>query len=105
VTTYIAGPMTGLPEFNYPAFHAAAAELRAAGETVISPAELNGPDTPDSYTAERTYEWYLRQALTALLRCHQIAMLPGWERSRGARLEHLIACELGMPVTYLTEDA
>ena len=28
---YISGPMTGLPEFNYPAFFAKAAELRAEG--------------------------------------------------------------------------
>lgn len=40
---YLAGPMTGLPDFNYPAFHAAAAAWRAAGWTVANPAEnFNG---------------------------------------------------------------
>jgi hypothetical protein len=28
---YIAGPMTGLPEFNYPAFNAEAQRLRGLG--------------------------------------------------------------------------
>jgi hypothetical protein len=36
---YIAGPMTGLPEFNFPAFHAAAASLRARGFEVENPAQ------------------------------------------------------------------
>ena len=39
---YIAGPMTGIPEHNYPAFHAAVAKLRAEGYAVTSPADLHG---------------------------------------------------------------
>ena len=44
---YIAGPMSGLPEFNYPAFHAAAEKLRGMGFHVENPAEINSdPATP-----------------------------------------------------------
>ena len=38
---YIAGPMTGYAELNYPAFHSAAETLRRMGFEVVSPAELN----------------------------------------------------------------
>ena len=38
-TIYVSGPMSGLPDLNFPAFHAAAAELRALGHTVVNPAE------------------------------------------------------------------
>jgi hypothetical protein len=94
MTTYIAGPMTGIPEFNYPAFNAAAAELRARGYTVVSPTELHDGDT------SRPYDFYLRLGLRALLDCDEIVLLPGWEDSRGACLEREIAQALGMAITH-----
>ena len=89
---YIAGPMTGLPGHNFPAFHAAADRLRQAGWDVVNPAENFGGrrDLPR--------ESYIRADVALLIECHAIALLPGWERSRGAKLEYLLARELGMPV-------
>jgi len=96
---YIAGPMTGYPEFNYPAFAYAATALRAQGVKVISPHELHDNGiAPASYNNERTYEWYLRAGLKALLECNEVVLLPGWEESRGACLERHVAEALGMPV-------
>lgn len=100
MTTYIAGPMTGYPEFNYPAFKAAAEELRARGFTVLSPTEHTNDDPPDSYTDERPYGYYLRCSLRLLLDCDEIVLLPGWEDSRGATLEREVAAALGMPITH-----
>ncbi len=89
---YIAGPMTGLAEHNFPAFHATADRLRQAGWDVVNPAENFGGRT------DLPHETYLRADVALLVGCDAIAMLPGWEDSRGARLEYLLARELGMPV-------
>ncbi len=92
MATYLAGPMTGLPEFNYPAFHAKAAELRAQGIDVRNPAEN------DSGSAGKSWEFYMRLALRMLLECDEIHMLPGWGESRGAQLELFVARMLSMTV-------
>jgi len=84
--------MTGLPEHNFPAFHAAAERLRKAGWEVVNPAENFGGRT------DLPRERYLREDVAQLVRCDAIALLPGWETSRGAKLEYLLARELGLKV-------
>lgn len=91
---YLAGPMTGYAEHNFPAFHAAAARLRADGHDVVNPAEIN-PDTSKGWAD------CMRSDIAELVTCEAIALLPGWEKSRGATLEHHIASQLGMHVIVL----
>jgi len=88
---YIAGPMTGLPEFNYPAFNRAAAALRAQGHHVENPAENPAP-------ACGSWAGYMRLALPQLCTCDAVHRLPGWKQSRGARLESFVARVLGLEV-------
>lgn len=38
-----------------------------------------------------------------LLQCKAIYMLQGWKDSKGARIEHYIATEIGIPITYEIE--
>lgn len=90
---YISGPMTGLPEFNYPAFNAAAAALRAAGYVVENPAE--NPEPPC-----KSWAGYMRSAIAQVSRAHALYLLDGWERSRGARLEVQIALELELAIDF-----
>lgn len=86
---YLAGPMTGLPQFNYPAFQAEAARLRQLGYHVENPAETIA-------TVCGTWTGYMRLALAKLVTCDTIALLPGWMNSKGARLEFAVATTLGM---------
>ena len=92
---FLAGPMTGLPEFNHPAFHAAPAQLRAAGYTVVNPAE-NGIDRDESWLVHMR-----RDIIDMMTRCNAVATLPGWQNSRGAKAEIALAVALGMPVQPL----
>ncbi len=41
---YIAGPMTGLPDFNYPAFEEARAQLESEGYAVLCPTDNDDGD-------------------------------------------------------------
>lgn len=89
---YIAGPMTGIPDFNYPAFHKRAAELRASGYEVINPAEnFNGDQA-------LPYEEYIRQGIRQVSDCDAICLLPGWEKSSGVQIELAVARALKLEV-------
>lgn len=91
---YIAGPMTGLPGFNYPAFRAAATQLTQVGFKVEDPS-INKNPTPGDYRG------WLRAGLAQLIWCDAVALLDGWEASGGARLEVNVAATLGMRVAPL----
>ena len=88
---YIAGPMTGLPESNYPAFNAMAARLRALGYHVENPAENPVP-------ACKSWRGYMRMAITQLVTCDAVALLPGWGTSKGANIEARLAADLHLNV-------
>lgn len=94
---YIAGPMTGIEALNFPAFHRAAAHFRAQGIEVVNPAEIN--EDPSAGWVE-----CMRNDIRELVTCDSIVMLPGWERSKGASLEHYIARQLELRVVYLTSE-
>jgi CTP:molybdopterin cytidylyltransferase MocA len=88
---YIAGPMTGYAELNFPAFHAEAARLRAFGFEIVNPAEIDVGPNPDWLAA-------MRADIRELVTCDGIALLPGWEQSRGASVENTLARGLGLRV-------
>ena len=113
---YVAGPMRGIPEFNFPAFFAAAEELRAVGHEVFNPAEKDndrhgtdigkGNATGSVEQAEAEHGFNLRHALHEdikfiCLEADAIALLPGWEGSKGATAELAVAHALQLKVIYM----
>ncbi len=90
---YVAGPMTGLPEFNFPAFNAVAEQLSARGMHVENPAQHGHVDGA-------SWADYLRYDLSRLVTCSVIHLLPGWSQSRGATLELYVAFTLGLAIQY-----
>jgi len=87
---YISGPMSGLPERNYPEFNRAAAFLRAHGFEVENPAE-----TPDP--ACGTQAGFMRVAIGQILKVTVNVQLPGWEKSTGAVFEKHMCDVLNIP--------
>lgn len=93
---YVSGPMSGIEDFNFPAFDAAAVRLIALGFEVENPASKG-------VVEGWTWEQYLRLDLRLLLDCDAVATLDGWVDSRGAWLEVSVARALGMPVRPLND--
>jgi hypothetical protein len=111
---YLAGPMRGYPNFNFPAFHEAAAHLRAQGHEVFNPAERDEhahgkevSDSPNGDLADITHTGFShREAMKADMawicdHAEAIALLPRWTGSRGARAEMALAECLGLKVIEL----
>lgn len=95
---YLAGPMSGLPQFNFPAFYAAAKRLREIGFDVVSPAELDDEITAKAALAsaegkpqDQSLTWgdFLARDVKLIADggINGIVFLPNWFKSRGARLE------------------
>lgn len=94
-TAYLAGPMSGIEAFNFPAFQEAARELGYMGFGLVYHTATGTPPAPADAAP---WPVYLRVALRKMLGCDAVVVLPGWRESKGARLEVYVALELGMPV-------
>lgn len=88
---YIAGPMTGYPDYNRAAFNAKASELMAEGHIVLNPAVLPGGLCQSEY---------MDICLAMVRSADAIYLLNRWEESVGARAEHALAEKLGLTVIY-----
>lgn len=99
---YVAGPMSGYAEKNFPAFHAAARMLRAMGHEVFNPAELGGNEVfhPSGTPTQGARD--MLGADVAFISGHAdgIYMLAGWENSKGAQAEWALARALGLRIYY-----
>jgi hypothetical protein len=93
---YIAGPMSGLPEMNYPAFNDAEKKLTLVQYETENPATNENPNDED-------YIEWLRLGIKQLLICEGVAFLPGFGASKGAMLELHIANVLKMPIKSVDE--
>ncbi len=101
-TIYIAGPMRGIKDFNFPAFDAAKKEWGAKGWNVISPADMDrkaGPlADPTGPAALRTY--MTRDTKAIIEKVDAIVVLNGWHDSKGAKVEISLADYLNLPIYW-----
>lgn len=114
---YIAGPMRGIPLYNFPAFDKAHFDLRRQGHDVKDPAKMDrildglyperlpaGHDwneIPEGFDFEKC----VTRDIEAVRWCDAIYMLDGWEKSTGARAEKALAEWCGKRIIYQTEPA
>jgi len=96
--------MRGIPEYNFPAFYAAAAALRERGYTVWSPAEHDVEQDGFNPATDKAQPMrhYMKRDLPEVLNADVVIVLPGWENSVGAKLECHVAEMCGIPVLTLS---
>lgn len=100
---YIAGPMSGIPEFNFPKFFEVERKLIRQGYNVFNPANKSNETAVVEHSSYGEGDalalvssgWDFRQAYiwdtTKVIQANAIYMLKGWENSPGARGEHAVA--------------
>ena len=111
-TIYIAGPMRGYEDGNFPAFDRQARVLEKQGWEVINPAEMDRQDgsppnghiefdpTTDYEDREFMRDALKRDLLAICEDCTAIYMMSDWEKSRGAKAEWHLAKALGLDIYY-----
>jgi len=108
---YIAGPMRGIPFYNFPAFDATDKRLNALGHQVLNPAEMDRQVGFDAMTLPESSDWSkipenfsleecVERDLDAVKACDVIYLLRGWETSEGSKAELAVAKWLGKKVEY-----
>jgi len=105
---YLAGPMTGIAQFNIPAFDEATETLRSQGFTIVSPAERDTYETrkaalgsksgdhADLSIAETYGDMLARDMKILADEVGGVIFLPGWHESKGAKTEAYIALAMNL---------
>ncbi|MGX9389638.1 DUF4406 domain-containing protein [Nitrobacteraceae bacterium UC4449_H16] len=104
---YLAGPMAGYPDHNFPAFNAKAADLRSRGHEVYNPAEVEPEQyrVRDADNAAEFHNGRYRNCLSQELRwicdhAEGMYLLNGWEHSKGANAEFAAGKAVGLFFEY-----
>lgn len=102
---YISGPiMYDTSEKDY--FDTTRAIIEALGHEAVNPKNVEACEDgdcfklPHEYDKDMKHSWscFMRYDLIEMLQCDAIAMIPGWQDSHGARLEHQVAVATGLAV-------
>lgn len=96
---YISGPMTGYPNENADEFNKAEKHMVALGYSVCNPIATS------HWLGDLQHHEYLRFDFQRVLEADFLVALDGWEHSKGALAEILVATRIGLKVwRYSTFD-
>ena len=107
IIVYLAGKMSGVPEYNFPMFFKMEDELKKRGYAVVNPARIVQQKLGDKLkdpiwmATQFDYHAQLEEDIAVLKKCDTIALIQGWEFSNGAKKELKVALENGLGVICL----
>lgn len=109
LSTYIAGPMRGYEQSNFPAFFAAEEALADLGYNVFNPArnDVNHGFDPRDPKSRDMSEFSMNEAMTwdleKVLESDFVVLLEGWESSVGVAAEVAAARACGIPTITIAD--
>lgn len=112
MNVYLAGPMRGYPQFNFPTFFKVAAKLEKQGHKVFNPASKDIDHYGSLKKVEKEYNKNPQQVMRDVIQkdlmwiikhADQVCVLPGWKKSKGVRAELALAKFLGLDIVYLSK--
>jgi hypothetical protein len=96
---YLAGPMSGYPNYNFDKFNRLAGKLREAGWSIVNPAETAGG------AADLGRPWYFKYDFSVILNCcDAVICMEDWDTSAGAKAELVVAHESGLPIYEIDDE-
>jgi hypothetical protein len=102
MTIYISGQISGLPEAEALSNFAKAKSCLEERYQFNPNIKIISPmHDIDHEHHDKSWESYMKEDIGELLRCDTIALLPNWSKSKGAKLEYLIAIYLNFDIIYL----
>lgn len=100
IIIYIAGPVSGQPELNRPAFYQAQEQLNALGFEIRNPHDF----CMDIKSEDPADPLYYRRGFQVLTECSDLLLLDGWQYSAGAQVERKAAVLFKMGIFESVED-
>ena len=92
---YISGKITGLDiKVAESLFEQMENQLKDVGHNPINPCKIL------PYHPNYTWEEYMLADVKMLFSCDAIVMLDNWHLSKGAKIEHAIAQQMGLEIYY-----
>ncbi len=96
---YISGSITKDPKGSKIKFAAMEDKLIALGKECINPRRHDIPkEVKEAGDPELLWSVMMKKALIDMLYCDALVLLEGWEESRGARIEYMLAKHLGYTI-------
>ena len=103
---FLSGPMTGIKDFNFPLFNQVAAKYRELGYEVVNPVDICKKFKKERVLSDKAvFDKMIAEQQEAERTCNVLMLLPGWEDSRGVRLELKTALELDFQIIVEGEGA
>ena len=105
IRVFLSGPMTGIKDYNFPMFNHVAEVLRKCGYEVVNPVDICKKYKKERVLSDKAvFAAMIAEQQESERTCNALVLLPGWENSKGVRLELKTAIEQNMSIIQWEES-